>query len=241
MAESATNPVDSELTGLVEDPQEAARLLVRLRRMRNVITLRAAQSPREFSSILLSLDLTHRYLVLDAPRPRPQPTDFRPGTKVYARSHVDGAALVFIAQLNSFIAADDTGDDNLVLEWPTRVSYYQRRRDYRVSVPSTVVQTPARLLIDERVVNARLLDLSTAGIAILLADASTSIAADTTVECILPLPERDLKVPLRITAVTTTRDGVRISGELHLEDSRSRELIQRTVTTLERWWLQHHP
>jgi len=241
MAESVTNTVEAGLTGLVEDPQEAARLLVRLRRMRNVITLRAAQSPREFSSMLLSLDLTHRYLVLDAPRPRPQPADFRPGTKVYGRSHVDGAALIFVAQLDSLIAADDTGDDNLVLDWPSRVSYYQRRRDYRVSVPSTLVQTPARLLIDERAINARLLDLSTGGLAIMLAEGSTTIAPDTTVECVLPLPERDLKVPFRVTAVTSTRDGVRISGELTLEDSRSRELIQRTVTTLERWWLQHHP
>ena len=241
MAESATSRVDTELTGLVEDPQEAARLLVRLRRMRNVITLRAAQSPREFSSILLSLDLSHRYLVLDAPRPRPQAADFRPGTKVYARTHVDGAALIFVAQLNSLIAADDTGDDNLVLEWPTRICHYQRRRDYRVSVPSTVVQTPARLIIDDHAIHARLLDLSTSGVAILLAAAGVSVAMDKTLDCILPLPERDLKVPLRVTSVTVTRDGVRIGGELDLTDSTARELIQRTVTTLERWWLQHHP
>ena len=140
MDASLSTAPDIDIAGLVDDPAEAARLLVRLRRLRNLVTLRAATSQREFSSMLLSLDLQHRYLVLDAPRPRPPEGLFIGGTRVYARTQLDGAALVFTAHIDSIITRDSEGeaaDGSLMLEWPGRVSYYQRRRDYRVSVPAT--------------------------------------------------------------------------------------------------------
>ncbi|MGB0213741.1 flagellar brake protein [Algiphilus sp.] len=244
MDASLSTAPDIDIAGLVEDPAEAARLLVRLRRLRNLVTLRAATSQREFSSMLLSLDLQHRYLVLDAPRPRPPEGLFIGGTRVYARTQLDGAALVFTAHIDSIITRDSEGeaaDGSLMMEWPGRVSYYQRRRDYRVSVPATLMHTPARLVVDGKAREARLVDLSTSGAAILLTGDTAGLHEEECVDCVLPLPERDLRAPLRVRNLTRTRDGVRIGGTLQIDGSSEFELLQRTVTTIERWWLQKHP
>lgn len=233
-----------DTSGVVDDPEEVCRLLVRLRRMRNLLSLRAADSPRELTSMLLSMDLSRRYLVLDAPRPRPPDGALQPGTRLYIHSQLDGAALIMTTRLDSLIgntSDDDPADASLMVEWPSRLSYHERRRDYRVTVPATFIQTPARLLIAEHARPARLLDISASGAALLLSAEALPLAIGDEVDCVLPLPERDLRLPLTVSEIRKGRDGQRIGGRLTITGPQDAELLQRSVTAIERWWLQRHP
>lgn len=239
---SAAAEVDT--SGSIDDPEEVCRLLVRLRRMRNLLTIRPADSPREFTSMLLSMDLARRYLVLDAPRPRPPGGPMRAGTRLYIQSQLDGAALVMITRIDSLIGStsdDDPADASLMVDWPSRLSYYERRRDYRVTVPSTLISSPARLIIEDRARSARLVDISASGAALLLSPEALPVQQGEEVLCILPLPERDLKLPMTVTSIARGRDGQRIGGTLLVKSPRDAELLQRSVTAIERWWLQRHP
>lgn len=245
MDSSAITRADEAVTGLVSDPAEACRLLVRLRHQRNLVAVRPAGAAREHNSIVLALDTAQRYLVLDAPRPRPPEHAFRPGTRIYARSHIDGAPLIFIATVDAllqsgsdYVDTDVDVESALLLHWPERISYHQRRQDYRVTVPATMVPTPARLLRDGHIVEARLVDLSAAGAAILLSRDKGAITAGEEVGCVLPLPDHDLRTTLRVRSTTPVAAGLRISGELLLDNEQERESILHAVMAIERWWIR---
>lgn len=241
---SPSPPAEVDTSGAIDDPEEVCRLLVRLRRMRNLLTIRPADSPREFTSMLLSMDLARRYLVLDAPRPRPPGGPLQAGLRLYVQSQLDGAALVMVTRIDSLIgntSDDDPADASLMVDWPTRLSYFERRRDYRVTVPATLVASPARLILDKHARPARLLDISASGAALLLSREDLPLQEGDEIDCVLPLPERDLKLPLTVCTVSKGRDGQRIGGTLRVSAPRDAELLQRSVTAIERWWLQRHP
>lgn len=241
---SPSPPSEVDTSGAIEDAEEVCRLLVRLRRMRNLLTIRPADSPREFTSMLLSMDLARRYLVLDAPRPRPPGGPLHAGTRLYVQSQLDGAALVMVTRIDSLIgntSDDDPADASLMVDWPSRLSYYERRQDYRVTVPATLIASPARIIIDQRARPARLVDISASGAALMLSRETLPVKEGDELDCVLPLPERDLKLPMTVCSVAKGRDGQRIGGTLRVSTPRDAELLQRSVTAIERWWLQHHP
>lgn len=245
MESPAIAAADADVLGLIENPDEAARLFVRLRRQRNLVTVRPAASQREYASMLLSLDAQQGYLVLDAPQPTCAPGTFARGTRIYARTQVDGAALVFVTQVDGSIdtsAHDNSaGDAGLLCDWPSRISHFQRRQDYRVSVPTTLVNAPARLLIEGRAAPARLVDLSASGAAVLIMDLACTIHEGDELPCILPLPKQDLRMPFVVRNLERTRAGLRVGGELLLDGPAQQEALLHAVTTIERWWLQQHP
>jgi c-di-GMP-binding flagellar brake protein YcgR len=237
MDSSISHQSDEALTGLVEDPAEAARLLVRLRHQRNLIVARAATSPIEHNTMLLQLDIGQRYLVLDALKPRPRSGPVERGTRIYARTHLDGAPLIFIAQVDSLIDNDD-GDPQLVLDWPTRFSYYQRRQDFRVNVPATLVQHSVRLMVENGYYEGRLLDISASGIALMLIDAPDDFQQGTVMPCLLPLPDGDIKLDFEIRHIQPSREGLRVGGQLLLQTEQQRQTLLRAIMRIERWWLQ---
>ena len=119
----------------IDDAAEISRLLTQAAGRRLMLAVGGNGGPR--NALLLSADPSTQHLVIDPPFP-PLPERPQPGELLSLSTRIDGAVMDFTTLFESH--AELAGEEALVLRWPQRVRYLQRRAAYRLGIPRAVLR-----------------------------------------------------------------------------------------------------
>ncbi|CAN5127302.1 hypothetical protein BH09PSE6_BH09PSE6_31000 [soil metagenome] len=195
---------------LVGNPREIAGYLQDVIKERVLCSLRAAGKPESFLSHLISID-ERGQLIFDAPR-----------APVIVRSLVaSGRAAIEFTLADVRIAfeaeviriADHQGDPAVFVKIPASIYRFQRRDNYRVSVPQ---RRPVRLSLDlaePALRGLRLADLSCGGASIILKGALEHFPVGRQFETAELVLEEDDE-PLVLTVRVRHAVAIRLSGAM---------------------------
>jgi len=164
MSETATlspaSPVSapSRTPRWIEDAAEISTLLTHAAGKRLVLAIGGSGGPR--NSLLLAADPVLKQLVIDPPFP-PLQQALEPGLMLSISTRIDGAVMDFSAPFED--VADLAGEEALLLRWPQRLRYLQRRAAYRLGIPHELHVPPAVIRDRNGPFTATLVDLSRFG------------------------------------------------------------------------------
>lgn len=142
----------------IEDPAEISRLLTQAAARRLMLAVGGSGGPR--NALLLAADPQSLNLVIDPPFP-PLALPLQPGELLSLSTRIDGAVMDFTSPFEAH--AELSGEEALVLRWPQRVRYLQRRAAYRLGIPRELHVPPAVLRDRHGPFTATLVDLSRFG------------------------------------------------------------------------------
>lgn len=147
----------------IDDASEISRLLTQAAGRRLMLAVGGSGGPR--NALLLAADPSTQQLVIDPPFP-PLPQAPEPGELLSLSTRIDGAVMDFTTPFESH--AELAGEEALVLRWPQRVRYLQRRAAYRLGIPRELHVPPAVLRDRHGPFTATLVDLSRFGVGALV-------------------------------------------------------------------------
>jgi c-di-GMP-binding flagellar brake protein YcgR len=126
------------------------------------LTIHLANRPEPYTSAILEISAEQRLLVIDDLTPNTAPAELALGLSLNIRAIVEGVELRFSTKVTQIGA--QKGLRCYSVEFPTYVSYEQRRRQYRVAVPLTQAIEVHFVLPDDRFLTGDLKDLSVGGL-----------------------------------------------------------------------------
>ena len=158
LPEAAAEPSNSRSPRWIEDVAAIGRLLTHAAGKRLVLAVGGNGGPR--NSLLLAADTSTRQLIIDPPFPA-LPQALEAGMPLSLSTRIDGAVMDFTSAFEDF--AELAGEEALVLRWPQRVRYLQRRSAYRLGIPHELHIPPAVIRDGKGPFSATLVDLSRFG------------------------------------------------------------------------------
>jgi len=160
--ESAAHHPSTSNAGLGSVEPEIYVVLKKALQYHCPLTVHFANRPEPYTSAILEISAEQRLLVIDDLTPSPAHAELALGTSLNIRAIVEGVELRFSSQVTQIGA--QKGLRCYSVEFPTHVSYEQRRRQYRVAVPLTQAIEVHFDLPDDRFLAGDLKDLSVGGL-----------------------------------------------------------------------------
>jgi c-di-GMP-binding flagellar brake protein YcgR len=195
---------------LVHSPSEIAGYLRGVARDRVMCSVRAAGKPESFLSQLIAID-DRGQLVFDAPR---APVILRSLSSV-GRASVEFtlADVRIVFEVDLLRSGDYQGDQVVFLRMPSSIHRFQRRDNYRVSVPG---RRPVRLSLDSNeplLKDLKLADLSCGGASVNLRGTLEHFPIGRQFEAAELVIEEDQE-PFRLVLRVRHAVAVRLSGSI---------------------------
>lgn len=208
MNEPATPPLAAtRAPRWIDDAAEISQLLMHAAGKRLMMAVGGSGGPR--NSLLLSADPALQQLLIDPPFP-PLPQGLEPGELLSLSTRIDGAVMDFTTPFDGF--ADLAGEEALVLRWPQRLRYLQRRAAYRMGIPHELQVPPALLRDRQGLFTATLVDLSRFGAGALVARA-VQTEPGTAVACTIRIGELEFTANAAVRSCTASLDRLRLGLE----------------------------
>jgi c-di-GMP-binding flagellar brake protein YcgR len=160
--ESATHHPAVTAAGLGSVEPEIYVVLKKALQYHCPLTVHLPNRPEPYTSAILEISAEQRLIVIDDLTPSPAPAELALGTSLNMRAIVEGVELRFAAQITQVGA--QKGLRCYSVQFPTQVSYEQRRRQYRVAVPLSQAIEVHFDLPDDRFLAGDLKDLSVGGL-----------------------------------------------------------------------------
>ncbi|MDP3858427.1 MAG: PilZ domain-containing protein [Stagnimonas sp.] len=211
----------------LEGAAELAPLLLRAGELRPLLAVGVPGGSAR-NSLLLHVDLIDQKLLID--RPQPALLD-PPPARLSLSTRIDGGALDFVADLEG--QAEFDGEPALLLRWPTRARYLQRRAAYRLGIPREVPTLPVRFDNPELSFMGTLVDLSRHGAGALV-PSSTRIREGDLLSCRLRIGDLDIDAEVEVRSRTPRLDRMRMGLRFARLSSGSAERLSAAVARLER-------
>lgn len=209
-ASSSQFAISSNERYLVGNPREIAGYLQGVIKERVLCSLRAAGKPESFLSHLIAID-DRGQLIFDAPRAPVIVRSLVASGKAAVEFTLSDVRIAFEAEVIRI--ADHEGDPAVFVKTPANIYRFQRRDNYRVSVPQ---RRPVRLSLDmaePALRGLRLADLSCGGASVIVKGALEHFPIGRQFEGVeLLLDEED--EPLVLTVRVRHAVAIRLSGAM---------------------------
>ena len=222
-----------ERSGAAGDPQLNASQdllhLFRLRREHRLLRLRFAGIAQEYQSLLLDVDLRGHRLLLDEPFPTLAEAELFEGRKLEVASIEGAASTRFGTRIQGLVAQGDL--NALAVAIPVSVAAFQRRNHFRLSVPDRM---PVQAILRHDTLgnlSARVLDLSSSGIRILVPSLALQSPLQTA-PLLLKLPhDRGMLCTLKVCSQQHSPDqeNTVLGGELVGLNPPQVQLVERFI------------
>lgn len=195
----------------VEDVASIERLLTHAAGKRLMLAIGGGGGPH--NSLLLAADLPNRQLVIDPPFPA-LPNVPEQGELLSLSTRIDGAVVDFTTPFEDI--AELGGEEAMVLRWPQKLRYFQRRAAYRLGIPRELHVPPAILRSRNGACTATLVDLSRFGAGALVPRTRQTAPGDT-LDCTIRIGELEFSASVEVRSCTASLDRLRLGlqfGEL---------------------------
>lgn len=159
--EAAPLPGEELLRG-----KEIEAQLRRLCRHHSLISTRRSGDADARMTVVLAVDAAQRRFIVDALRPEPA-TAMAPGTVLRLRSRLDGAELVFSAEVEGAAPFEDA--PALTLRFPDSMRLRERRGTYRLPLPGALNLRHSPAIAPSGTLGLSLIDISLQGAGALVA------------------------------------------------------------------------
>lgn len=212
----------------IEDTGEISRLLTHAAGKRLILAVGGNGGPR--NSLLLSADAQMQQLVIDPPFPS-LTTPLEPGLLLSLSTRIDGAVMDFTAPFEQLTHLG--GEEALVLRWPQRVRYLQRRAAYRLGIPRELHVPPAVLRDRNGPFTATLVDLSRFGAGALVPRAMHPHPGES-LDCTIRIGETEFTASAEVRSCIASLDRLRLGLEFGEISPVAAAKLSAAVAQLER-------
>lgn len=212
----------------IEDPTEIGRLLLHAAGKRLVLAVGGSGGPR--NSLLLAADAATRQLIIDPPFPS-LIAALEPGLLLSLSTRIEGAVMDFTAPFEQLTHIG--GEEALVLRWPQRVRYLQRRAAYRLGIPRELHVPPAVLRDRNGPFTATLVDLSRFGAGALVPRAMHPVPG-AAVNCTIRVGDVEFTASAEVRSCIASLDRLRLGLEFGEISPAAAARLSSAVAQLER-------
>ena len=227
-AEADQPPPQPRVPRWIEDAEEISKLLMHVASQRLMLAVGGPGGAR--NSLLLGADPATQQLIIDPPFPPLQQT-LEPGLLLSLSTRIDGAVLDFTAAFEQCIELG--GEDALVLRWPQRVRYLQRRSAYRLGIPHELQVPPAVLRDRKGPFTATLVDLSRFGAGAMVSRSVRPLQGEP-VACTIRVGEVEFTATAEVRSCVASLDRVRLGLEFSEVSAATAARLSAAVAKLER-------
>ena len=217
----------------IEDEATIGKLLTHAAGKRLVLAIGGSGGPR--NSLLLAADTATRQLVIDPPFPA-LPQTLEQGVLLSISTRIDGAVMDFTSVFQDF--AELGGEDALVLRWPQRLRYLQRRAAYRLGIPRELHIPPVVIRDHARRFSATLVDLSRFGAGALVPRAMQPQPGEA-VDCTIRIGEVEFTASAEVRSCIASLDRLRLGLQFGEIAPAAAAKLSAAVARLERVTLRH--
>lgn len=212
----------------IDDAAEIGRLLIQAAGRRLMLAVGGSGGPR--NALLLAADPNTQTLVIDPPfPPLAQPPQL--GEMLSLSTRIDGAVMDFSTTFEAH--AELAGEEALVLRWPQRVRYLQRRAAYRLGIPRELHVPPAILRDRHGPFTATLVDLSRFGAGALVSRA-VNPAEGEAVACTIRVGDVEFTANAAVRSCIKSLDRLRVGLEFGEISPATADRLSAAVARLER-------
>lgn len=224
------NPVlpPSRAPRWIEDAAEISRLLTHAAGKRLMLAVGGNGGPR--NSLLLAADPVAQQLIIDPPFP-PLQQVLEPGLLLSLSTRIDGAVMDFTTPFEDF--AELAGEEALVLRWPQRLRYLQRRAAYRLGIPHELHVPPAVIRDRNGPFTATLVDLSRYGAGALVSRGKHPPEGEP-VACTIRVGEVEFTATAEVRSCIASLDRMRLGLEFGEIAPAAAAKLSAAVAKLER-------
>lgn len=212
----------------IDEAAEISRLLTQAAGRRLMLAVGGNGGPR--NALLLSADPSTQHLVIDPPFP-PLPERPQPGELLSLSTRIDGAVMDFTTPFESH--AELAGEEALVLRWPQRVRYLQRRAAYRLGIPRELHVPPAVLRDRHGPFAATLVDLSRFGAGALVSR-SVQPAEGEALACTIRVGDVEFTANAAVRSCINSLNRLRLGLEFGEISPATADRLSAAVARLER-------
>lgn len=212
----------------IDDAETIQKLLGHAAGKRLVLAMGGTGGPR--NALLLAADFAAQSLVIDPPFPS-LPAAPEVGALLSFSTRVDGAVLDFTA---AFLRHTElAGEEALLLRWPQKIRYLQRRAAYRLGIPRELHVPPAVLRDRNGPVKATLVDLSRFGAGALI-PRNTKLKLGESVACTISVDEVEFTASAEVRSCIASLDRLRLGLEFGDVSPAAAAKLSAAVAKLER-------
>lgn len=212
----------------IEDVEEISKLLLHASSQRLMLAVGGPGGAR--NSLLLGADSATQRLIIDSPFP-PLKHALEPGSRLSLSTRIDGAVLDFTAAFDERIELG--GEEALVLHWPQRVRYLQRRSAYRLGIPHELQVPPVVLRDTKGLFTATLVDLSRFGAGATVSRSVRPLQGEE-VACTIRVGEVEFTATAEVRSSVTNLDRVRLGLQFSEVSPATAARLSAAVAKLER-------
>lgn len=212
----------------IDDFETIAHLLMQAAGKRVMLAVGGSGGPR--NALLLTADMQSQQLVIDPPFPALTQA-LEPGLPLSLSTRMDGAVMDFICV---FEDVSQLGNEEvLVLRWPQRLRYLQRRTAYRLGIPRDLHVPPAVLRDGHTPLKATLVDLSRYGAGALVSRHS-ELRPGQAVDCTIRVDEVEFTASAEVRSCIKSLDRLRLGLQFGEIPPAAAAKLSAAVAKLER-------
>lgn len=223
-AQDAANPEPR----WIEDAAAIERLLTHAAGKRLMLAIGGSGGPH--NSLLLAADPQNRQLVIDPPFPALAAVPEQ-GELLSLSTRIDGAVVDFTTPFED--VAELGGEEALVLRWPQKVRYFQRRAAYRLGIPRELHVPPAILRTRQGACTATLVDLSRFGAGALVPRSRQAVPGDQ-LDCTIRIGELEFSANAEVRSCIASLDRLRLGLQFGEITPAAASRLSAAVAKLER-------
>jgi c-di-GMP-binding flagellar brake protein YcgR len=212
----------------IDNPEAIGHLLSQAAAKRVMLAMGGSDGPR--NALLLVADAATQQLILDTPFPALSAPP-EPGTTLSLATRLDGAAMDFMAVFERFTELD--GEQALLLRWPERLRYLQRRNAYRLGIPRDLHVPPATLRDRRGPVKATLVDLSRFGAGAIVSR-HTDLRPGECLDCTIRVDDVEFTASAEVRSCIATLDRLRLGLQFGEISPGAAARLSAAVAKLER-------
>lgn len=212
----------------IEDVAEIGKLLTHAAGKRLVLAIGGSGGPR--NSLLLAADATTQQLIIDPPFPPLQQT-LEAGLMLSISTRIEGAVMDFSTPFED--VAELAGEDALVLRWPQRVRYLQRRSAYRLGIPHELHVPPVVIRDRNGPFTATLVDLSRFGAGALVPRSMRAVEGEP-VACTIRVGDVEFTASAEVRSCIKSLDRLRLGLQFGEISPAAAARLSAAVAKLER-------
>ena len=206
--------------------REIEAQLRRLCRHHSRISTRRSCEADARMTVVLAVDAARRRFVVDALRPEPS-FELSPGAVLRLRSRLDGAELVFSAEVEGVVSFD--GAPALALRFPETMRLRERRGAYRLPLPGALNLRHSPAIAPQGALGLSLVDISLQGAGALVASKPALQVGDR-LHMSVELP--GASVPLVAEVRSRTPHGERLRLGLYFAELQPQQLDRLAAAML---------
>lgn len=212
----------------IDDTATIERLLTHAAGKRLMLAIGGSGGPH--NSLLLAADLQNRQLVIDPPFPA-LATVPEQGELLSLSTRIEGAVVDFTTPFED--VAELGGEEALVLRWPQKVRYLQRRAAYRLGIPRELHVPPAILRSRQGACTATLVDLSRFGAGALVPRSRRTAPGDQ-LDCTIRVGDLEFSASAEVRSCIASLDRLRLGLQFGEITPTAAARLSAAVAKLER-------